>query len=128
MAHSMGAIFHLPHGRLVGLALPYTIEFTANGGGTRYGELARFLALPATDEAEGTQSLVAAIRRLARSINQPLTIGDLGIPADDFERVLAELVTRAADDPQMLTSLRAPDNDELEGLFRCAFDGRAVDF
>ena len=36
-----GALFHVPHGRTVALFLPYTIEFTANGGGSRYVEIAQ---------------------------------------------------------------------------------------
>jgi alcohol dehydrogenase class IV len=128
MAHSLGALFHWPHGRVVGLALPYTIEYTANAGGTRYSELARFLGLPAADEPEGAASLVAAIRRLARSVSQPTTLAELGIDQAAFESALPQLISRAADDPQVITSLRPPDDSELERLFRYAFDGRAVDF
>jgi alcohol dehydrogenase class IV len=128
MAHSMGAVFHLPHGRLVGLALPFTIEYTANAGGTRYGELARFLGLPAGDEAEGATSMVEAIRELARTVGQPGSIRALGIDEGRFEAALPELIAKAAEDPQMLTTIRVPDEAELERLFRHAFEGREVDF
>jgi alcohol dehydrogenase class IV len=128
MAHSMGALFHLPHGRLVGLALPFTVEYTANAGGSRYGELARFLGLPAGDEAEGARSLVAAIRELARTVNQPQSIRELGIDEGPFEAALPDLVTNAAEDPQMITTQRVPDGAELERLFRCAYHGLEVGF
>jgi acetaldehyde dehydrogenase/alcohol dehydrogenase len=128
MAHAFGAIFHTPHGRTVGLFLPYTIEYTANGGGSRYGEIARWLGLAATDEATGAASLVAKIRELARELGQPITIRDLDIDSMGLEAVMAELVDKAAEDPQIITSLRAPDNGELANLFRYAFDGRRVDW
>jgi alcohol dehydrogenase class IV len=128
MAHAFGAIFHTPHGRSVGLFLPYTIEFTANAGGSRYGEIARFLGLAAADEATGATSLVGAIRNLARELNQPACIIDLGIDSMRLEGVMPQLVSKAAEDPQMLTSLRAPDDEELANLFRYAFDGRTVNF
>lgn len=128
MAHAFGAFFHTPHGRTVGLFLPYTIEFTANAGGSRYGEIARFLGLPAADEAAGAASLVTAIRKLAREVGQPLTIRDLDIDSMRLEEAMPTLVSNAADDPQMITSLRAPNDEELANLFRFAFDGRPVDF
>jgi alcohol dehydrogenase class IV len=128
MAHAFGAIFHTPHGRTVGLFLPYTIEFTVNGGGSRYGEIARLLGLPAVDEAAGATSLVAAIRNLAREVGQPITIRDLDIDSMRLEEAMPELVSKAAEDPQIITSLRAPDDEELANLFRYAFDGRPVNF
>lgn len=132
MAHAFGAIFHTPHGRVVGLFLPYTIEYTANAGGSRYGEIARFLGLAGADVQQGLQagvaSLVGAIRNLAREVGQPLSIRDMDIDSMRLEDTMEELVSKAAEDPQMLTSLRAPDDEELANLFRYAFDGRPVDF
>ncbi len=80
MGHSLGALFPIPHGRAVGLFLPYTIEFTTWGDApTRYGEIARFLGLPAGDAAEGVASLSKAIRDLARRIDQPTSLQEAGI-------------------------------------------------
>ena len=31
MGHVLGSVYHIPHGRAVGLCLPYTIEFAARG-------------------------------------------------------------------------------------------------
>jgi alcohol dehydrogenase class IV len=39
MGHTLGAIFHLPHGRAVGICLPYTIEFAAQEAPERFAEL-----------------------------------------------------------------------------------------
>ena len=30
VAHSVGALFHIPHGRAVGIALPYTLEYISS--------------------------------------------------------------------------------------------------
>ncbi|MEW5987285.1 MAG: iron-containing alcohol dehydrogenase [Chloroflexota bacterium] len=128
LAHAFGAIYHTPHGRTVGLFLPFTIEYTANGGGTRYAELARYLGLPAAGEAEGASSLANALRDLSRQVNQPTAIQAMGIEAAAFAEALPELVVRAAEDPQMLTTVRVPDDSELERLFQYAYDGRPIDF
>ncbi|MCZ7575186.1 MAG: iron-containing alcohol dehydrogenase [Ardenticatenaceae bacterium] len=128
LAHSLGGVFHTPHGRTVGAFLPYTIEFTANAGSSRYGEIARFLHLPANDELEGAASFVTAFRELQARIRQPHSIRELGIEVDAFEEALPHLIANAEGDTQMVTSLRVPDRKELERLFRYAYEGRTVDF
>ena len=125
--HSLGALFHIPHGRAVGLFLPYTIEFAADISASSYGEIAHLLKLD-TEGKSAVVSLVEAIRSLARDINQPLTIKDLGISYNSFERSLFKLVSYADMDTQTVTSARIPTTDEYERLFRYAYDGKTVDF
>lgn len=128
LAHTLGGVFQTPHGRTVGLFLPYTIQYTAKAGNTRYAEIAHFLHLPAANEDEGAASLVAAIRQLQREINLPLSIQEMGIAAAAFEEALPALVDKAAVDPQMVTTMRVPEDEEIEKLFRYAYEGRDVDF
>lgn len=128
LGHALGGVFHVPHGRAVGLFVPYTIEFTVRGEESRYPEIARFLGLPAGDEAEGAASLVQAIRDLARRIDQPLTIRDLGIAQKDFVANLPSLVANAETDTQMVTSSRVPSTKQSEQLFRYAYEGKEIDF
>lgn len=128
MGHSLGAVFHIPHGRAVGLFLPYTIEFTGNMAVDRYAEIAHFLRLKESEEAKAVASLTQAIRQLAHSINQPLSIKDLGISRDNFENSLANLVSNAEMDSQTVTSSRIPTTEEFERLFCYAYDGKSIDF
>ena len=126
MGHPLSPLFGIPHGRAVGLFLPYTIEFTAREAPARYAEIARFLGLAAASDAEGAVSLVEAIRDLARRINQPTSVRELGIPREDFEAVLQKMIEDGENDT--VTSARIPDREELARLFRYAYDGRNVDF
>lgn len=129
LGHSLGAVFPVPHGRAVGLFLPYTIAFTARGYlPTRYIDIARFLGLPAADEAEGAASLIQAIQDLARRIGQPTTLQEAGIDRQDFEARLSKLVDNALNDSTLLIGLRFPEEEEVENLFRYAYEGKDVDF
>lgn len=129
LGHSMGAVLGIPHGRAVGLCLPYTIEFTLRGWlPTRYAEIARFLGLPASDETEGVASLVSAIRDLARRIDQPLTLQEAGVSKAEFEAGFSRLVDNALNDSTMTVSLRFPEDEEVEKIFRCIYEGVPVDF
>lgn len=131
MGHSLGGVFHTPHGRAVALFLPSAIEFIARGPTmtpTRYGDIARFLGLPAASEEQGAASLVAAVRDLMRCVEQPMTLQELGISKVQLETNLEALATNAELDVYTVTSLRVPSHDEIIRLFRYAYDGRCVDF
>lgn len=126
MGHPLSPLFGIPHGRAVGLFLPYTIEFTAREAPGRYAEIAYFLGLGAASDAEGAASLVEAVRGLARSINQPTSVEELGIPREDFEAALQKMIEDGENDT--VTSARIPDREELTLLFRYAYEGKSIDF
>lgn len=128
MGHSMGAVLHVPHGRSVGLFLPYVVEFTANGGNTRYGDITHHVRLPAEDEETGTAALVGAIRGLSASIDFATRIQDLGIARDAFEQALPKLVANAEADNQIFFNTRFADSDDLAKLFMYAYEGRSIDW
>jgi len=129
LGHALGALFPVPHGRAVGLFLPYTIEFTVRGDlPTRYAELAHFLGLPAADEAEGAASLAQAIRDLARRIGQPTLLQEAGISHEELEAQLPKLIGNALNDSAMILGLRFPEEEAVEKICRYAFEGRSVDF
>jgi alcohol dehydrogenase class IV len=129
MGHSFGAYFKVPHGRTVGLFLPYTMEFTARGGLSRYGDIARFIGLTdSRDEALATAVLVEEIRQLERRVEQPTTVGELNIAEGDFMAALATIVPNAEIDNGILAAPRMPETEELQQLFEYAYWGRKVDF
>jgi alcohol dehydrogenase class IV len=128
MGHAMGAVLHVPHGRSVGLFLPYVVEFTANGGNTRYSDIAHHVRLPAEDEETGTAALVGAIRGLSASIGFATSIQALGIARAAFEEALPKLVANAEADNQLFFNTRFAESDDLAKLFMCAYEGRSVDW
>lgn len=128
MGHAVGALFHVPHGRAVSVCLPYTIEYTANAGLGRYFELARFLGLPAADEAAAGPALAAAVRDLLRQLGQPARLADCGVAAADFQAQAEALCDRAELDTSLVVARRIPDRAELRRLFEYAHEGRPIDF
>jgi len=132
LGHSLGAIFHVPHGRAVALFLPYTIQFIQRGDvETRFYEISRFLGLPAATPAEGAASLVDAIRQLSRDVGQPLTLKDTlgtGVSRAEFDAALDTLIANAEADSVIAMSDRIPSTDEVRLLFEYAYDGKAIDF
>lgn len=127
MGHTLGSIFHLPHGRAVGLFLPYTIEFTAQHAPQRIEELAAALGIQ-TPKGKAGQALVSRIREDSQVIGLPGKIADAGIDEGEFNSQLDKLVDDAFNDTQMITAARTPSFQELEQLFKYAYHGQPVDF
>lgn len=128
LGHSAGALFGIPHGRITGLLLPYTVEYTAFGGAGRYLGLTRALGIPAADEKDAGLKLGAAIRELLASLGQPVAISQTAITATDLENNLEALCDRVEMDVALITSLRIPQRDDIIRLYRYAFDGKVIDF
>jgi alcohol dehydrogenase class IV len=128
LAHAVGARFHTHHGRTVGMFLPYTIEYNAKATPERFNEIAQYLNLSLVDSATSVQSLVMLIRDLAREIDQPLSLAELGIPWEEFEIALPGLTENALNSVELLANPRQTTPDELDSLFRYAYYGKSIDF
>ncbi|UCC88555.1 MAG: iron-containing alcohol dehydrogenase [Anaerolineales bacterium] len=131
LGHSLGAVFHIPHGRAVSLLLPYTIQFNARGvQPTRYVDIARLLNMSAADDQEGANSLVSAICDLERQVGQPLSIREAlpDVAPDEFAAHLDKLVDNAEMDATIVASPRDLSTDDTRRLFEYAYEGKDVDF
>ena len=128
MGHALGAAFALPHGRAVGLCLPYTLEFIGRETPGRAALLASRLGISSSPGEPGARALAAAVRNLAEAVGNPTSLADAGIAKDVFEDALDKLTDDAENDTQMITAARSPSTDELRALFATAYEGNAVSF
>jgi alcohol dehydrogenase class IV len=128
MGHSLGAIFHIPHGRSVGVFLPYSIEYSAREAMQRYADIAKEVGIQAETDEKTVEKLIEAVKGLCRDVKEPASIKELGISREEFSRELDELVTRAANSSCTFMNPRVPDVEDVRKLFIYAYDGRKVDF
>jgi alcohol dehydrogenase class IV len=131
LGHSLGSVFGLPHGRAVGLFLPYTIQFNGNDPDSdpRYHEIAHFLGFSANSVAESANALITAIQRLSDEIGQPRSIqAALNIPLETLTNAMDTLVDHAQNDTQFITAARPADTKDVEGLFLAAYHGSNIDW
>lgn len=126
--HSLGAIFHTPHGRAVGLFLPYTIEFIGEAREELWAEIAHAIKLEVPKGTKAATVLAQAIRGLAREINQPLSIKETGIPLDSFNKVMEKLIDNVMADGSLIVSPRIPSVAETERFFGYVYEGKSIDF
>lgn len=128
MGHVLGSVFHIPHGRAVGMCLPYTIEFAARGEDpSRIMTLAQLLGIKGVDSKIG-RLFATELRDLAKRIENPLSLAELEIDKTTFDDLLEKMVDDSFNDTQIITAPRAPSYGELERLFQYVYDGQPVDF
>ena len=126
--HSLGAVFHVPHGRAVGLLLPYTIEFVGEAANDRWAEILYAIKRADPQGKTPATALAHAIRELARELNQPLSIRETGVASDTFDEAMEKLIDNLMADGSLIVSARIPDAAESERFFRYAYDGKRIDF
>ncbi|MGV2470303.1 iron-containing alcohol dehydrogenase, partial [Bacillus subtilis] len=86
LAHALGGVFHIPHGRANALLMAQVVAFNSDLDGCcdtdaakRYASLAKKLNLPASTVREGVESLIVAINVLKDEMNIPKGIHATGI-------------------------------------------------
>ncbi len=126
--HALGGVFHTPHGRAVGLFLPYTIEFIGDVREDLWAEIVRFLNIDVPKGKKASAVLAEAIRDLAKNINEPLSIKELNIPKDKFDAAMEKLVDNVMADGTIIVTARIPSFAEAAKFLQYAYEGKSIDF
>lgn len=129
--HMLGIIFHVPHGRAVGIFLPYTMEFLINGSEkavTKFAEIARYCGMHGDSDLDCARLLIDGIRNLAGEIGLPTTVADTGIDKKAYEEAIPLMVGKALKEVTTHTVTRIPDEKQLADIFRYGFEGKRIDF
>lgn len=121
MAHSLGGIFHIPHGRANALMLPHAIRFNTLEAGERYKAIAHMINLPASSIETGTKSLILAVQSLNEQMGIPMRLRDLDIEEPQFKASIGELAAKALEDPCTPYNPRKPSFEEIRHLFEQAW-------
>lgn len=140
LAHAFGARFHVAHGKANALMLPHVMAYNAavptkfmpspytKGyiAHKKYATVADLLGLGGQTLQEKVEKLIAATEQLLDQLGFPRSIAELGIPRDEFERAIPEMVKAAFDDPSWRSNPRMPLMQELVELFWKAYEGRGT--
>ncbi len=128
MGHALGSSLDIAHGRAVGLCLPYTLEYAAQGAPQRVAEMAGRLGFTQEGGERGAQELAGRVRGLIREIGNPVSVAELGVEREAYTVLLEKLVDDAFSDTQVVTAPRSPSYEALRRLFLRVYVGEPVDF
>ncbi|WGP13195.1 bifunctional acetaldehyde-CoA/alcohol dehydrogenase [Streptomyces sp. SH5] len=137
MSHTLGATFHIAHGRTNAVLLPHVIRYNGTiptkltgwpkyedyRAPERFQDIARALGLPATTPAEGVESLAAAVEHLRDAVGIEPTFKALGIDERTFLDALPQQAVNAYEDQCAPANPRMPMLDDMRELMRTAYYG-----
>ena len=131
LGHAMGTVFNLPHGRSIGVALAYSIDFIANNPPiasapnplVQLGLAARFAGIDATSNEDAAKKIVKKIKELQKEIGEPLCLKDLGITEAQMKEKIDTLVALADKDVNMYSSPCECKEEHLKKLFMDIWQG-----
>lgn len=111
LAHPLGALYHLPHGKLCGWLLPEVIRFNLKAAGTKYATLASTLGVgrEANELAEWVEKLVAELAPCE-------SWRKAGLNEADFDHIIVETVRSGSSKHNPRTVTAENTKAFLEGL------------
>ena len=104
LAHALGGIFHVPHGRLNAVLLPEVVACNASAAGPAYAQLARSAGLGGSADTIGVRNLRNALIRLRKDLGMPATLQQAGIDRQKLWYHSKDIVNAALADPCMGTN------------------------
>ncbi|MDQ1034456.1 acetaldehyde dehydrogenase/alcohol dehydrogenase [Streptomyces sp. V3I8] len=139
MSHTLGATFHIAHGRTNAVLLPHVIRYNGTVPGKltgwpkyehyrapeRFQDIARVLGLPAATPQQGVESLAAAVERLRDAVGIEPSFQALGVDERTFLDALPQQAMNAYEDQCAPANPRMPMLDDMQHLMRAAYYGRA---
>ena len=116
LAHSLGGLFHLPHGMLNAILLPEVMAFNASAAGAAYGKLARMAGIGATSDTMAVRNLRNGLIRLRKDLHLPATLQEAGVSPRKLQEQMGKILETALKDPCMETNPVKPDANQLRRL------------
>ena len=130
MAHQLGAMFHIPHGRANAMLLPHIVEFNSNinkhsrsqkeylPAVKRYANIAHILGLSNYNKVMSVRSLVNWIQFMLKEMNIPLTIQEIGtITPDAYFAAVDKMAEAALADACTPTNPRVPTKEDIIRIY-----------
>lgn len=127
LGHSLGSIFDIHHGLAVGIFIPYTLQFY-HPVTEKWLVMAKALEVKGASPEESMANLVRKVRALFADLEVPLSLKDLGIPAEEFKKNMEKLVLYSCEDISHFFSPRPMTTEQCERIFSYAYEGKDVDF
>ncbi|WP_255658571.1 bifunctional acetaldehyde-CoA/alcohol dehydrogenase [Actinoplanes sp. L3-i22] len=137
MSHTLGATFHIAHGRTNAVLLPHVIRYNGSvpsklsgwpkyesyRAPQRFAEIATMLGLPAPTPAEAVEALAGAVERLRDQVGIESSFARIGVDEQAFLAALPQQALNAYEDQCAPANPRMPMLDDMQGLMRAAYYG-----
>ena len=140
LAHKLGAEFHMAHGRINAILLPYVIKYNSQMptkfvsfpkyeyyiADEKYYELAKKVGLKADTKEEGIKSLIEKIQELNSYMEIPKSFKEAGIDEQEFLAKVDILADRSFEDQCTTANPRVPLVSELKQILLDSYYGKEI--
>ena len=140
LAHKIGAEFHLAHGRINAILLPYVIRYNSQMptkfvsfpkyeyfiADKKYADLARRMNFPAFTNEEGVWSLIHEIQKLNEDLEIEKSFKEAGVDEQEFLSKVDMLADRAFEDQCTTANPRVPLVSELKQILIDSYYGNEI--
>ena len=92
MAHPLGCRYHIPHGVVCGLLLPYVMEYNLEYTADKYAQVARLLGVDTSGMAthRAARKAVERVRELVTAVGIPSHLAPFGVTPQDLPTIAQE--------------------------------------
>ena len=116
LSHTLGGMFHVPHGRLNAILLPAVVELNAQTCPQRYAHMARCAGLGGSADTVAVRNLKNGLLRLRKELELPATLTQAGVDPRKVQQRAGEIVKTAKADPCYGTNPIQPEDFMLYRL------------
>ena len=117
LSHSLGGVFHVPHGRLNAILLPAVIRHNRKAHG-KYAALASQAGLGAASETMALRGLINGLCRLRKQLHLPGSLAEAGIDPAALAGKRPEILQAALQDPCCATNPQKADMPLLNEILQ----------
>ena len=130
MAHQLGAMFHIPHGRANAMLLPHIIEFNSDihknsksqkeylPAVKKYSTIAQILGLSSYNKIMTVRSLVNWVQFMLKEMDIPLSVSQMGkISEEEYMSKLGVMADAALKDSCIGTNPRAASKEDIMRIY-----------
>jgi alcohol dehydrogenase class IV len=127
LGHTIGGLFHIHHGAMVVLFLPYELQVYSRAT-DRYLKICDLLDVrDKHSDEQSLTNLLEAIRRLMVKVTLPVSLREAGILREDFDRQLDHILNQTPTDPAFYFGWYDLTREQLKDIFVKAYEGQFLD-
>jgi len=127
LGHTIGGLFHIHHGMMVLLFLPYELQIYSKAT-DRYLKLCDMLGVREKESDEKSlAALVEKLRGLMKAINAPVSLADAGVSKADLDGHMEAILSQTPTDPACYFGWFDLTREQLHEVFIKAHSGDLLD-
>ncbi len=87
MAHTLGAMYNVPHGAACGIVLPGVMRYNVDFAADKLAMVAQAMGINTAgmDDRKAALAAADAVEKLMKDVGHPMKLSEVGVPADNLD-------------------------------------------